>query len=676
MTFLALRMRQPTQPLPFLRGFSMLWTRQSRVGPCITLALSAWCILITNSTQGQERRASIQPWMNKFCIECHQGDDAKGQLDLLAALQGEASEHYQTWEAAFERIQSREMPPDDSAQPTEKERQAFVEWYQKELVDSVEAKPSTLRPRRLCAAEYRNTIRSLFGFDLEVTVIEAEQTVAETSLILKLLPTDPPGQSGFRNDTHQTPLTTLLWEQYSYLADTAITELFSAKRRPELERMVGPVNEAGLTAQQAAQLIRLFARRAFRRPVDDSALQDLTSFTDVGVPGSEKVSPKDIQQQTQAAIKRICMSPTFLYRGLLAELDATETDTDYARVDAYEYAERLSYFIWADMPDEVLYAAAQSGELSTAEQIRAQVNRMLDSPRSQTLSTDFAYQWLTLSEVEKNNVEVPQAEALRSQPRDFINYLFMEDRPLIELIDSRIAFANPFTRGYYGNDSRQMSRYQKAAGIEQEIVPNQKIRLTETEERGGLLTMPGILAMNEGPIQRGTWILERILGEDLPEPPPNVGQVPPPPQGQTVSFRERFEQHRNQETCAICHDKIDPLGFALERYQGAKYSNDSSIDASGQLPTGEKFDDYVGLKQILVTTQKKAVIRNIVRQTLAYALCRKLELHDRPTVEQLTEHLHETNGTYRDLVFEIVMCLPFQTAMLPTQTTEDEVEGS
>lgn len=673
---MALSIRPPTQQLQFSRGLSRAWTLQSRVGVRVTLALLACCLLITNSTQGQERRTSISPWINKFCIDCHQGEDAKGQLDLLAALQGEASDHYQTWEAAFERIQSREMPPDDSAQPTEEERQAFAEWYEEELVDSVEAKPSTLRPRRLCAAEYRNTLRSLFGFDLEVAVIEAEQTVAETSLILKLLPTDPPGQSGFRNDTHQAPLTTLLWDQYSYLADTAITELFSAERRPELERMVGPVTESGLTAQQAEQLVRLFARRAFRRPIDPAVLQKLTSFTGVGVQGSDEVTPKDIQQQAQAAMKRICMSPTFLYRGLLAELDAPESGADHAHVDAYEYAERLSYFIWADMPDEVLFAAAQSGELSTAEQIRAQVNRMLDSPKSQTLATDFAYQWLTLSEVEKNNVEVPQAEALRSQPRDFINYLFMDDRPLIELIDSRIAFVNPFTRGFYGNDSRQMSRYQKAAGIEQEIVPNQKIRLEETEERGGLLTMPGILAMNEGPIQRGTWILERILGEDLPEPPPNVGQVPPPPIGQTVSFRERFEQHRNQETCAICHDKIDPLGFALERYQGAKYSNDPAIDASGQLPTGEKFDDFAGLKQILVTTQKKVVIRNIVEQTLAYALCRKLELHDRPTVEQLTEHLHQTNGTYRDLVFEIVMCLPFQKAMIPTQPTEDEGEGS
>ena len=639
------------------------------------VCLLAIVLLVTPWVNAQEATTSIQPWIETYCLDCHQGDDAKGQLDLKMVLQGEATEHYQAWEAALERIQSREMPPEDAEQPSEAERLDFVQWYNEQLVESVEAMPSLLRPRRLSAVEYRNTIRSLFGFDLEVAVIEAEQTVAEKSLVMKLLPTDPPGESGFRNDTHLAPLTTLLWDHYSYLADTAIAELFSAKRRPELEAIVGPVAESGLTTKQAQRLVRSMARRAFRRPVDPLALEKLTSFVNNETTKTAPLTSSDLQRHAQAALKRICMSPAFLYRGLLADVERSVTDAAFAPVDDYEFAERLSYFIWADMPDDTLFEAAQNGKLSAPDEIRNQVNRMMDSPKSRTLSTDFAHQWLTLSEVEKNNVQVPQAEALRSQPRDFMDYLFRQDRPLIELIDSRVAFVNPYTRGYYGKDSRQMAPYRKASGIEQEIVPNQMIRLEVTQERGGLLTMPGILAMNQGPIQRGTWILERILGEDLPEPPPDVGQVPPTPPGQQISFRERFEQHRSQETCAICHNKIDPLGFALERYQGPKYSSDETIDASGQLPTGEKFEDFTGLKRILVTTQKKEVIRNIVSQTLAYALCRKLELYDRPTVEQLTEHLLQTNGTYRDLVYEIAICLPFRNAQIPTPVSEDEDEG-
>ena len=197
---------------------------------------------------------------------------------------------------------------------------------------------------------------------------------------------------------------------------------------------------------------------------------------------------------------------------------------------------------------------------------------MLKSPRARALSEIFALEWLTLDEIEKLSNNPPQMVALKSQPLDFMNYLFTENRPLLEMIDSDVAFANPFTSRFYGNDSKQMKRYVKQRGIEVEIVPNQKIRLVETKERGGILTMPGVLSMNRGPILRGTWVLERILGEELPEPPPNVGNVPGNPKGRELSFRQRFEMHRSKQSCAVCHDRIDPLGFAFEGFNaGGNY---------------------------------------------------------------------------------------------------------
>jgi hypothetical protein len=241
-----------------------------------------------------------------------------------------------------------------------------------------------------------------------------------------------------------------------------------------------------------------------------------------------------------------------------------------------------------------------------------------------------------------------------------MHYLFVEDRPLMELIDSRTAFANPFTAKFYGKDRKQMKRYRKPKGVEVAIVPNQKIALVHTQERGGILTIPGVLAMNRGPVIRGTWILERILGEDLPEPPPDVGQVPKNKRGQKLSFRELFELHRSKPTCAICHDKSDPLGFALQRYDGPNYLGDAQVDTSGRLPSGEAFEDFAGLKQILMTSQRERVIRNIVERTLAYAICRKLELVDQPTVSKITQGMVKSDGTYRDLVLQIVNSLPFR----------------
>ena len=122
--------------------------------------------------------------------------------------------------------------------------------------------------------------------------------------------------------------------------------------------------------------------------------------------------------------------------------------------------------------------------------------------------------------------------------------------------------------------------------------------------------------------------------------------------------------HRSKATCAICHDRIDPLGFALQRYDGPNYKQNADVDTTGRLPTGESFDDFSGLKQILVTTQREPVIRNIVERTLSYALCRKLEVFDRPTVDKIVSELVSSDGTYRDLVHQVATSLPFQQTVI------------
>ena len=589
-----------------------------------------------------------KPLFAKYCLKCHRdGKKAKGETDLSTLTAENSSRHFEMLESAAERIAEQSMPPEDQPQPSDQERQQFQAWYQTRFIDSVQPRPADFRPRRLCVAEYRNTLRSMFGFDLEVAVIEAEQTITEKSLVVKLMQTDPPGDSGFRNDTRNSPLTTVLWNHYAYLADAGLEELFSPKRRAVLEKITGPIPPQGLTAEHAERLVRSFLPRAFRRPLPEKELA--RSVRNV-------VESKNLEAALKLELKAALMSPSFLYRGSRI----TRNGLGQQAVDHYELAERLSYFLWADMPDETLFALAAKEKLDDPKVLVEQVQRMIASPKSRSLSEDFAEQWLTLNEIAKISNNPPQAEAFRSQPLDFMHYLFVEDRPLIELIDSRVAFANRFTAGFYGQDSKQMKRYRKPKGIEVEIVPNQKLQLVHTQERGGILTMPGVLGMNRGPVIRGVWILERILGEHLPEPPPDVGQIPPSPPGKKLTFRQRFEMHRSKPTCAICHNKIDPLGFALQHYNGMNYRKDPKVDASGRLPSGEKFEDFAGLKHILTTSQREQVIRNVVERTLAYAVCRRLELYDRPTVNAITQEMLKTDGTYQDLVLQIVHSLPFR----------------
>lgn len=595
-----------------------------------------------------------RPFLTKYCFECHSGDDANGDVDFAAiTTPDDVAAEYELWESAAEHLAARRMPPEDAPQPDDEERTRFIDWYE-HFMDSVEARPAVFRPRRLSVIEYRNTLNSVIGFDLEVAIIEAEQTLAERSLAVKLLPTDPPGESGFKNDTNNNPLTTVAWDQYSYLVDAALEELFTSERSAELETLTGSIGEDGWAAEHTRNLVANFTTRAWRRPPTDEFIEQVVGRVS-GLTGSELIAAIKLE------LKSVLMSPAFIYRGLLN----TGEPGKRQNVDAFELAERLSYFLWADIPDDRLQSLARDTSLMKPDVMSAEVDRMLASPKARSLAEVFAVEWFTLNEIEHVSNNPPQMVALKSQPIDYMHYLFTEDRPLLELVDSDTTFVNPFTSRNYGADSRQMKRYRKQKGIEIEIVPNQKISLEQTKVRGGIITMPGVLAMNRGPIIRGTWVLERILGEELPEPPANVGQVPPNRGGQKLSFRERFEQHRANPTCAVCHDKIDPLGFALQSFgTGGQHLTKTEDDTAGHLPSGETFDDIIGLKEILTTTQRETVIRNIVKRTMSYALCRRLHIYDHPTVEAIVRKMLETNGTWRDLFHEIANSIPFRETIL------------
>ena len=363
--------------------------------------------------------SDIQPLLEQYCIKCHGGEKVKGDVDFTTiATNQDVTAHFELWELVADVLAYEEMPPEEAKKrPSSAESKQIQDWYQKQFVDSIQARPGTLQPRRLSAPEYRNTLRSLFGFDLEVSIIKAEQTVIERSLALKLLPTDPPGASGYVNDTHSAPLTTVTWEQYAYLADRALQKLFSFQQHDKLENLIGETlppafRATDLTPDQAGSLIRNFAPRALRRPVTETAL---ASALDV----LKDLHGQSLLDATKNELKALLVSPGFIYRGLLFD---GEPDKQQA-VDSYELAERLSYFLWEDMPDETLSKSAASGGLKDRQVLVAQIDRMLASPKSRTLSESFAHQWFSLTDIDDAASDATTREALRSQALDFLNYL-------------------------------------------------------------------------------------------------------------------------------------------------------------------------------------------------------------------------------------------------------------
>jgi hypothetical protein len=624
-----------------------------------TSALLGYAAFAAAADSHADFEKTLKPLLTKYCVDCHGGKKVKGKVDFTKVKTAtDIADAFKLWESMADVVEHHDMPPDDEElQPTDGEREAMLSWY-RQFNDSVEARPGVFRARRLSAAEFENTLATLVGFKLQVNVAKAQETVTETSLVDKLFPPDPPGGSGFTNDTASTPLSPVQWNLYSKVIDAAIADLFTPKRRQQLEFYTGPL-DGDLTIAHAERLLQTFLPRAHRRPVDAETLSIAMQAVKQG---------DDLETAMRFEMKAALMSPRFLYRGYLMPAP----NGGEGRVDAYEMAERLSYFLWADMPDDALMKAAAAGQLTTDEQITAQVQRMLQDTRARALADVFAVEWLGLVDLESVGSPNPVVRrGIVGQPREFVNYLFTENRPLLELVDSRVTFVNTQLSGYYDpNDRKKMTRTKGRRGVERAFTPLQRLELTHTSYRGGLLTMPGILMMNRGPVARGTWMLERIMGEHLPDPPADVGQVPGNKKGQKLSFRERFEMHRENKTCALCHNKIDPLGFALDGYGGNAHliKSKTPIDTSGELPTGDKFADFNELKTILVTSQRPTIVRSITERMLSYAVARELTVYDRPELDRIAGEIERTGGGYGDLAALVATSLPF------THTIKEESE--
>jgi len=677
----------------------------------LSLVLPRSILLAENPTDSASEmtrryRVSVEPLLKKHCFKCHgDKDEVRGDINFRVFENGpQIKAAFELWSNVLELIESDTMPPETQPRLTPAEIAQFKAWYQQELVDTIAPLPDVLRPRRLSAHEYRQTLRSLFGFDLEVSIAEAEQTVVEKSLVMKLLPVDPPGPSGFKNDTSANPLTTNVWEQYSFLLDDALEQWLSPGNRNRLEVVTGPITSKHMTPEQCEKLLNWMLRRIYRRTPTTETIQTCVA----SIRGKEG---PELESALRMELKSVLMSLPFIYRGLLATVDdlkvsdQDDSPVSYGRVDDHELAERLSYFLWGDMPDERLMQLADEGTLRIPETYASEIARMLADPKSRNLAENFGVEWFSLNEISKVSKNPPVSHALRQQPIDFLNYLFIEGRPLLELIDSKVTFVNPHTAKFYPGDRKRMVAYKKQRGIEVEAVPNQRLELVGSLERGGLLTMPGILAMNRGPVIRGTWMLEKVLGEHLPDPPANVGQVKPNQPGENLTFRERFELHRSDPTCAICHNKIDPLGFAMQAYDATGAYNPTGLpitkgknrkqkknkakedqralvdppllDTSGRLPGGQSFEDFRELKQILLTSQRRRIIENIVKRTLSYALARELNVHDMPTVDEISSELDRhgnlelREGSYHDLIHLVVNSLPFTHAQTSQIKTTD-----
>lgn len=426
---------------------------------------------------------------------------------------------------------------------------------------------------------------------------------------------------------------------------------------PEAFRSRGANEFASIDA--ARESIDAFLVRAFRRTPLASEQERYERFFQGRVDDGE-----DLRTALKTTYKAILCSPNFLY------IEAPQTDPEIhdSKFEAFALASRLSYFMWSSMPDDALMDAASSGALESREQVVAQVERMLDDPKSFAFVEQFTDSWLHLNE-------------LGSMPPDSKKFAVYHKRELEPLMkeETRLFFAdvlkrNLSIRNFLDSDFTYLNRYlADLYGIEGVAGDAfRRVTLDSKSDRGGLLTQASILTatsngVETSPVTRGIWVLENILGTPPAPPPPDVEPIEPDIRG-AVTIRDQLIKHRDVETCADCHRKIDPIGFALEsydpigmyrkHYQDEKGKRLQKVDTTGKLVTGHAFRDTQELKQLLVEREDQFA-RCLVEKMLTYGLGRELGFQDRPEIDRITNDLIERGYGLRDLVELVATSAPF-----------------
>jgi mono/diheme cytochrome c family protein len=402
------------------------------------------------------------------------------------------------------------------------------------------------------------------------------------------------------------------------------------------------------------KIIANLARRAYRRPV---AAQEVNQL--LGLYSMARRQGDSFEEGIVQALQALLVSPHFLFR---IEKDQVANAQTARPLNDYELASRISYFLWSSMPDEDLLRAAEQGNLKKPEVLAAQVKRMLQDPRSSALVENFAGQWLELRKLESvkpDHERFPEFDeylrmSMRRETELFFENVIRKDQSILDFVDGNYSFLN-----------ERLAKFYKIGGVSG--TEFRKVDLTGTE-RGGVLTQASVLTVSSyatrtSPVLRGKWILENLLNAAPPPPPPDVPNLDEAKIGQLASLREQLEQHRKNATCAVCHSRLDPLGFGLENFNaiGAWRTQDGkfAIDASGTLPDGRTFKGARGLKAILMA-DRQAFAEGLTDKLLTYALGRGLESYDKPTVKKIAERLAGENYRFSSLVLEIIKSLPFQ----------------
>ncbi len=577
----------------------------------------------------------VGPFVKKYCVKCH-GSRAKAGLNLQSALSnpnGESSTLHLQKAAA--NVKVHDMPPEDSSKkPSNEERLQFIEWIGK-IKYLAPRDPGPFVLRRLSKTEYANTLADLFGVD---------------SAIADALPDEVIGE-GFLNS-----ISPLQSELFLDVANQVIEEIIAPEgHTPTVvqKRLFGTLPPKGANLlEEARKVARSLTRDAYRRPASESELDVLIDVYNLG-----RKNDLDHTGSLSLMLKAVLVSPQFLF---ITPSDAAKPKEKIVLLDDHQLAARLSYLLWSAPPDAELSALADKGELHKKVVLKAQTERLLKDERSRALFDGFGAQWLRVNELERQVFDpktFPQMTAvlrtaMTEEARLFFESIVRENQSVARFVDSDYTFVNEPLAKIYGIT-------QAVSGLKM-----RKVKLVNPN-RGGILGMPATLAASSfpnrtSPVRRGVWVLEQVLGERVPAPPPDIPELEEQEHKEVegLTLRQRTELHQSEATCRNCHKVLDPIGFGLENFDAIgrwreKNEEGLAIDSAGKLPNGRDFTSPAQLKKLLAQKEKD-LARNLTERLMAFALGRPMAGYDGIVIDRILANVAKEGYRTRSIISEVI----------------------
>lgn len=663
--------------------------------------------IFAKASLADDSLAGINSILDSHCIKCHgEGGKVKGKVNLKELRSANLlSSKPELLESLIGVIKDREMPPEDEPPLSDSERGKLLEWLEIKLSDSIKDQPFLPTSiRRMNRFQYNNSVVDLLELDRPIFRLnerlmrrrdnyfkpETKKMPAQVRISTRPLskdidnqrpegfrgvasfPQDKRAEHGYDNRADHLTLSPLLMESFLNLSQTISEspDLNSKECRSWPWLFASPENT---TAEMMEEIIRSrlikLLRRAFRRPVEPVTLDRFVKFA-----LDQRDAGETFENTMRSVIGVVLSMPDFLYfYGDADPENPPNKSSDDKVIKEFELASRLALFFWSSIPDDRLLDLAAERKLSDPNVLSSEIDRMLNDHKSSRFCDNFPAQWLQLDRL-ITSVPDPKkfpyfylVDGYRSsmhmmpEPLLLFETIFIEDRSIIELLDPKYTWENAMLKANYEGHAK--------AGHDVVTQLFKRVPLSDPR-RGGVIANAAVMTMTATPtrtqpITRGAWI-NAVIFNDPPEPPP--ADVPPLPEADSeelakLTIRERLAAHRERKDCAGCHNKIDPMGFAMENYGPTgvwrdKYENGREVDVSGVLFNQHEFKTFLEFKEIIVR-EKGRFVRGFIAHLLSYALSRELGPADSPALDEMTTKALSGEDTMRAVLKNIAMSDPF-----------------